>query len=287
LRSLVTLFSPSGFGAGLADEPKGQPPAAEPGHILSRMRRSLGLGGVERVNSVIWPLDLPQPFLPGKVVGLPPILPPGFLPAREGQVGGNRIRQTADRDSIELQQLAEDYILYHGPGGRLQLELLAAAWHWAAPAIGEYYPLLLTGLSGEDQQIVSRLRERHAFGDSLQVLPGVVPAQLPHLYQRSTAVFHPAPASPWCGPVRFALASGKPLVAVENVFTSAITGPAAYLAGGKDARALGAALVTVVVEEQVASGLSAAAEEKVRGWDHQNYGEQLLALYRTAGKNFN
>jgi hypothetical protein len=43
--------------------------------------------------------------------------------------------------------------------------------------------------------------------------------------------------------------------------------------------------VTVVVEEQVASGLSAAAEEKVRGWDHQQYGVQLLMLYRMAGKN--
>lgn len=284
-RGLATLFSPSGFGAGLDDESRGQPPAAKSGHILSRLRRSLGLGGLERLNSVIWPLDLPQPYFPGKVARLPPILPAGFLPAREGQAGGISIRQTPDRRSIELQDLPEDFILYHGPGGRQQLERLAAAWKWATPVIGEYYPLLLIGISGEDQQTVSMLREIYEFGDSLQVLPVVDPAQLSQVYQRGTAVFHPAPASPWCGPVRFALASGKPLVAVEDAFTDAITGPAAYLVAEDDARAFGAALVTVVVEEQVASMLSAAATQRIQGWDHLHYGAQLLEIYRGASAN--
>jgi len=177
-------------------------------------------------------------------------------------------------------QLPEDFILYHGPGGRWQLELLVQAWIWCSAAIGGYFPLLIIGLGESDSRIVSELIELKDLKDSVQILPQVTPAMLPRIYQQSTAVFHPAPASPWCGPIRFALASGKPLVAIGHPLTAAITGPAAYLAGGNDARALGAALVTVVVDEHVAGSLSAAARTRVQSWNEQQFGEQLTAIYR-------
>ena len=184
--------------------------------------------------------------------------------------------------SIGDLQLPVEFILYHGSGGRPNLEFLAQAWNWAAAAIGENFPLLLVGLQEQDRQVVSELVERFDFAESLLVLPRVTPVMLPRLYQLSAAVFHPAQASPWCGSVRLALASGKPLVAVEESLTGAIAGPAAYLVRGDDARAFGAALVTVIVEQEIADSLSAAAKQKTRDWVNNDFGQQLLGVYLSA-----
>jgi glycosyltransferase involved in cell wall biosynthesis len=180
---------------------------------------------------------------------------------------------------LEQLHLPDDFILYQGPGGQRQIEILVQAWHWCTGAVGEYYPLLVIGLDERDQQTLSEWIEILDFGDTLRIMPGVTPDLLPQIYQLSTAVFHPATASPWCGPVRLSLGSGKPLVAAEHDLTAAITGSAAYLGSATDARALGAALVTVVVEEQVARRLSAAAEQRVQNWKSSKFGSRLGAIY--------
>ena len=78
------------------------------------------------------------------------------------------------------------------------------------------------------------------------------------------------------------MACGKPLVASETALTGAIVGPAAYLAPPGDARSLGAALVTVIVEEQVAENLSAAASQRSANWRAVEFREQLERIYRKA-----
>jgi hypothetical protein len=270
LSSLKTVFSPTAFGAGISDW-SGTPDTFN--HVLDRWRTSLGLGGLVRAGKILWPDDLPTP---GPVEPIPPILPLKFA-----QHPGNYAEGKIETGSGEL-DLPEEFILYHGPGGRRHLEILLQAWKWAAPAIGELYPLLLVGLDREDSQVVSELGKVMDLGDSLVIMPSVTPAMLPDLYQLSTAVFHPAPASPWCGPVRLALASGKPLVATEDKLTAEMAGPAAYLVNRNDSRALGAALVTVVVERELAQRLSAAGKLRARDWVSNEFSEQLLGLYASA-----
>lgn len=267
---LITVFSPTGFGAGIDDWSGVQQSSQASNHFLDRMRTSLGQGGLVRFSKVIWPADLPGSGLSGPLADLPPVMPPYFSPD---------VRQNSSA-KIEM-QLPEEFILYHGPGGRGNLENLAQAWNWAAAAIGGNYPLLLVGLEDEDWRYVSELIEIFDFGDSLCMLPDVHPPMLPKIYQQSAAVIHSSPASPWCGPVRLAMASGKPLVAIENEITGAITGPAAYLAEEHDARALGAALVTMVVEEDLASTLSDAAYQRTQNWRSQEFGAHLSALYHS------
>ena len=84
----------------------------------------------------------------------------------------------------------------------------------------------------------------------------------------------------WTGPL--AMACGKPLVASETALIGAIVGPAAYLALPGDARSLGAALVTVIVEEQVAESLSAAASQRSAKWRVSEFSEQLEKIYSKA-----
>jgi glycosyltransferase involved in cell wall biosynthesis len=80
--------------------------------------------------------------------------------------------------------------------------------------------------------------------------------------------------------VRLALACGRPLVAYETAHIDAIVGPAGYLVPLGDTRALGAGLVTLVVEERVADGLSQAARQRSADWRNSGFGQDLLAGYR-------
>jgi len=269
-----TVFSPAGYGAGVGNWGGLVSPDTDAHHVLSRLRRSLGMGGLEQVTRILWPDDLPSPDFQKPISQLSPILPWDFL--------------NPENNSMDVSgdlQLPEEFILYHGPGGKQRIDLLVQAWNWAAGAIGEYYPLLLIGLDDNDRQIITEMRARFDLGDTIQELPGVLPANLPQIYRQSRAVFHPIPASPWCGPTRLAMAAGKPLVSIEHQMTAAIVGSAAYLVRENDARALGAALVTVVVEEELAERLSAAALKVSRSWDSGNFSDQLRLFYLGAHHN--
>ena len=268
LKNPATVVSPAGFSA-----------AADSKHIIDRVRVSLGLGALVGVSKILWPDDLPEPVYSAPLERLPPIIPQGFA-RRHNRLGEEKMG-SGDLESslIEQLKLPADFILYPGAAGRRHLEILTQAWNWAAPAIGELFPLLLVGLGVEDRQFLSEQANLLDFGESLRVLPGVTPPMLPALYRRSAAIFNPGQDSPWCGPVRLALASGKPFVAAENSLSAAVAGPAAYLVKENDARGLGAALVSVVVEQELGDSLSAAARRRSRGWTRNNYGDLLLGMY--------
>ncbi len=278
-----TLFSPSDFGAGVDDSAGATHSSMEDTNFITRLSRSLAQGGMSQVKEILWPLDLPLPELHAPMVRLPPIVPLDFISHAYQQLASPRGKSTRD-DQFSGLELPESFILYHGPGDRRNLRQLLICWSWAADAIGAGTPLVVIGLEGSAKTVFSEIAAGFGLSSSLRILPDVKPDLLPSLYQVCTAVFHPAPVSPWCGPVRLALASGKPLVASETPYAEAIAGPAAYLVDEKDARALGAALVTFVVEEQMAESLSAAAVTRAESWISPGFGEQLGARYRAALK---
>jgi glycosyltransferase involved in cell wall biosynthesis len=187
--------------------------------------------------------------------------------------------QSANEDLEDL-ELPETFILYHGPADPAQLRRLAECWSWAAGPIGDYYPLLLIGLSDKEQSDLAWLIKAYRMEDSLRPLPPISPAALAWLFRRCSAVFHPAPSSPWGGSVHHALACGKPFVALDTPLTSSIVGPAAYLVPDEEASSLGAAIITVIVEEQVADQLSKAALQRSADWDKDLYGNQLASVYQ-------
>lgn len=244
----------------------------------STLGESLGRGGLSRSCAVLFPHDLPQAMRVDAAHFLPPIIHPDFLglDTRESPEEGNGY----PADQPQRIGLPETYILYHGPTDVHRLRRLAEAWSWASGPIGQNYPLLVVGLPDAGQALLADLAQEYNLGSSISPLPPLSPAELPWLYHGCAAVFHPAPASPWSGSVRHALASGKPLVAAENPLTSAVVGPAAYLAPGDDPRALGAAIITVIVEEEVAAQLSRKAVQQAAGWDQAEFGRKLALLYQ-------
>lgn len=280
LGKVPTVLSPSGFGLEADDWISDDRGRREAGDFLPRLRGSLARGGAARLKGIFWPADLPEPDLPNDLFRLPPILPPRFTPENHQNTGERNSIRVLDAQEFEHLDLPESYILYHGPLEMPYLGSLIQAWKWAAGPISDSYPLLLLGKDAEAMQLLKPLAQEFDLWGSFDILTEVSTGMLPYIYWRSAAVIHPAPVSPWSGPVRLALACGKPLVAYETPLIDAIVGPAAYLVPPGDTRALGAGLVTIIVEELVAERLSQAARQRSADWRNARFSRDLLDGYR-------
>ena len=262
-----TVLSPTGY------SPETPVPAAS--GLAGRLRLAMGAGGAARLRVRLWPEDLPDDQNKPPIRRLPALVNRVFTPP-EGP------GKTGPAPGLDQFQIPETYILYHGPYDEGQLNRLLAAWRWAAGPIGDHYPLLILGLPEAARQRLENLAAGLQLAETLLCLPVVPPAALGELYRNCTALFHPAPVSPWGEPLRAALACGKPIVALETPFSAAITGPAAYLAPESQSRALGAALITTVIEESVAEALSAGAIQRAAAWRSTAFPTELAQAYLQA-----
>jgi glycosyltransferase involved in cell wall biosynthesis len=247
---------------------------SEPRSIIDRLRRSLGQGGMTHARGLFWPSDLPYPEEKqsslAPVIRLPPVIHASFSPPS--------MFASEDLSALEL---PETFVLYHGPRSTHALQRLLNAWSWAANVIGEQTPLVLLGMQDADQARLKRLLPGYLFGQTVRAVAPVALSSVAEIYRACAALFHPAAISPWGSPVRHALACGRPVVAAENGLIDALVGPAAYLAPIDDARALGAAVITAIVEEEVFEHLSQAALQRAAAWDRTAFAHALLTAYRT------
>jgi hypothetical protein len=240
---------------------------ANPG-LSGRLRTSLGKGGMARGIGLLWPSDLPGPGEDVKTHLLPPA------------AGPESADSTPDGDTLgESLDLPERFILYHGSFEGNELRTLFDAWSWGAGALGEYVPLLLLG-SGREEPDLTRLAERYQFGNAMSILPPLTPTAVAALYRRASACIQPGPEALWGGPVRRALAFGLPIVTTDHPVNSAIVGPAAFTIPTGDSRKLGASLISVIVEEEVALRLSEAARLRASAWNSQEFRVRLGVTYR-------
>lgn len=236
--------------------------------LTGRLRAAVSAGGMSQTGGFFWPEDLPLPNRPRQYHPLPPTVHPDFSPNK-----GDAISLPASLS------LPETYILYHGPYDPPTLERLFAAWTWGAGAIGQLYPLVVLGLKPSDRERITHLARTYQVEDALQTIPSLPLGEIPLVYRACAALFHPAPPGLWGGPIRHALACGKPVVALESPLADALVGPAAYLVPPDEARTLGAALITVIVETEVANQLASRAAERSARWRNPAFGAALHAAY--------
>ena len=216
--------------------------------LAERLRLALAAGGKSELGQMAWPADLPAPPTKTPIKTLPPGTHPLFY--ENSPLEGS------------AEPLPEAYILYAGPYDAHSLRLLLAGWSWAAPSLGDETQLILLHLPQEQQQL---LEENNLTASIRRIQPGTL-AGLAALYRQAAAVVHLGPTVPWGDPVTAALASGQALVALDEPLTAARCGPAAYLVPPDNPRALGAAILTLIVEEQLNGELREAARKQVSGW---------------------
>ena len=238
--------------------------------LSARLRDAFSSGGLSRAKGVLLPDDLPTQDFAAPVYRLPAFTQPGFDLAVKQMPG----------DLTPL-RLPDTYILYHGPQGDTALRNLLEAWRWAAGSIGEDYPLILLGLVNSSRARLQGLIGEYGLSGSVRALPVIRPESIAWLYQNCQVLFHPAEIPLWGGAVRLAMACGKPIVALETPRTDALVGSAAYLVSGMLPRDFGAALITLVLEEEIAGQLSAAARKRVSLWNTSLFRQNLEELYRS------
>lgn len=267
------LLSPTGFFV----------PSERPAGLAARLGSALAYGGAARARAWLWPADLPVDGT--ATTGLPPetrkLLPAAVHPAFSLQAG---LGEALPGDELARLDLPESFILVHSPGRLAAIDRILAAWSWAAGSIGVDYPLLWVGLKELAQETLAGRLAKYGLTGTARPLPPVSAPALAELYRRCSVVLCLDEFSPWSGPARLALASARPLAAYETPGLSALAGPAAYLAApGQDpaagARAMGAALLTIVVEEGLADALSNAARQRAQGWSFERFRAALEEFY--------
>ncbi len=243
LGKLTTFVSPAEY----ADAASGR----------SRMAAAQAHGGLARAR-LLWPSDLPAPAHSGALATLPPIAArtAGSLPAGT----------------------PEEYLLYHGSGQPHALLPLLKAWTWAAGSIGQLYPLVIAGLDGPQTQWLQAQLPVFDLEEFVQPIQAS-PAELQGLLQHCTAFIHPEEPPAWGSSLRLALAHGKAVVALQEPLTEAMAGSAAYLVPSGDTRSLGAAMITVVVEEGVRTALEQQAVQKSASWNAGAFEAALKTVY--------
>ncbi|GAB4581313.1 MAG: hypothetical protein Fur0022_40600 [Anaerolineales bacterium] len=256
-RTLISPTQPQEF-----DEPRG----VAGGGLITRLRGALAAGGTARVQGVLWPSDLP-PRPNQAIISLPPMVHPDFVP-----------NESPETLFIPV-EVPETYVLYHGPEDEASVHRALASWTWIAGPIGQEFPLVMVGLPETSQARVRKLAEEFRIADTIRLLPALPTPSIPALYQRAAVVFHPARVSAWGGALRHGLACGRPVVAAETVWASAMVGPAAILVEPDDTRRLGASVIGIIVKEDLSARLQEAARERSESWRNTDWGEKLAEVY--------
>lgn len=239
-------------------------PAEKETKDRGRLGEALGRGGLARA-TILWPDDLPKAKLPGEVRLLPPVVHPEFA------VGNVNRLSNAD--------LPDEFLLVQGRLDEREMLQLLESWTWAAASIGEFYPLVFAGLNASVRNfLMARLPEFHV-QDSVRVLNDVLAQDMPNIFRASTAIVLLGEPPPWGNAVRHALTSGKAIVAHREPNTEAIVGSAAYLIAPGDLRGLGAAMITVVVDEKARENLEESAQQRTARWSAGKFKERLLKVY--------
>lgn len=235
-----------------------------------RLRFAFGRGGLSQGTRVLWPEDLSLPDWTGRVDRLPPYVHPLFSTPHSGDLLGNTL------------QLPESFVFCPGPVNSSRLADILSAWSWAAAGLGDDWSLLFGGLSPKAEGQLEELRALAGITGPVKSFSYSKIEDYAPLYHQAGAVFHFGSPVPWGDSLLHALAAGVAVAAEDNPQVDARVGPAAYLAPVGDARTLGAAVLTLIVEESVAEPIKQAALERAAHWGMQGFAERLSQIYLLA-----
>lgn len=238
--------------------------------VSDRLRRATRAAASLGATTFMW-ADLPE-RVPnaGAAIRLPPWVAERFRPAAEA--GDAPIRTRLG--------LADGYVLSFAVGERDATRLLSA-WSWVAPSVGQAHPLVVAGMHVDTDPATRLLADRLGLADTLRLVDKLAYADLPAVMRGAAVLL--VPGKPADGQLlRWALACGAPVAAAAMPESGSILGEAAYVAPADDPRALGAACLSLLVDDNLAESLKAAGARRAGSYHSGRGVEELAGLLRRA-----
>src|SRR5690606_35671628 len=162
--------------------------------------------------------------------------------------------RVCDRAVRDKYGLPDEFVLYLGSyAAHKNVRLLLAAYTYVASATGAEVPLVLAGHTPAVWG-TARLPDLPAYvdelglGESVQWLGAVDEADKPALYRLARVFVFPSRYEGFGLGLLEAMACGTPVVACDVSSVPEVTGEAAYLVPPGDSRAMGAAILALLVE---------------------------------------
>jgi hypothetical protein len=171
----------------------------------------------------------------------------------------------------------DDYVLAWVEG-EVGLKRVLAAWSWVDASLGDSVRLMLLCPTANSAEAARREAEGLGIGESVVCVGFDEEPDVAGIYRRARVLVQAGDVStPQV--FRWALASGVPLAAESSAAAAAVAGTAAYLVPASDTRALGAAVLTLLVEDSVAGALRERGLERAAAYGaHRAVGRRLEAL---------
>lgn len=158
----------------------------------------------------------------------------------------------------------EEYVLCYG-FNRKDIPLILSAWTFVDGSLGDTVSLTFLG---SDPRVTSQINTTAAqlgIEASVRTQSEVTYAGLPKLYGEAAAYLGTEFAADG-QPLRWALAAGVPVVGLKTPNFESVLGGAAYLVPPGDSRSLGAACLTVLIQERVSEPLREKGREMARDY---------------------
>ena len=176
----------------------------------------------------------------------------------------------------------EPYFLCYG-FDRRDIPLILSAWTWVDGSLGDTYPLTFLGAGPMLTMEIESMAAELAIEASVRTQPEVSFSNLPQLYGGAAAYLGTAFAADGQA-LRWALAAGAPVVGLKTPDFESVLGAAAYLVPPGESRMLGAACLTVLVQERVSDPLREKGRQRADKFTDEGVGTVLMELLKEVVK---
>jgi glycosyltransferase involved in cell wall biosynthesis len=218
-----------------------------------------GKAGSRGASAMLYPSDVGHPS--GRT-GYPPFVAPAF---KEGAL-----------------EVREPYVLCYG-FDRKDIPLVLSAWTWVDGSLGDTYPLTFLGAGPTLTMEIDSMAAELDIEASVRTRPEVSYRDLPRLYGGAAAYLGTAFVADGQA-LRWALAAGAPVVGLKTPEFESVLGGAAYLVPPGDSRALGAACLTVLIQERVSNPLREKGRQRADKYMDPRVGTELIELLKEVVK---
>jgi hypothetical protein len=228
--------------------------------ILEMLRTAAGRAGLRGASSILIAADLAGAAYSGR--GYPPFVSSPFWKP-EGESAGAERQQVLCYDTNP-----ED------------IRRALAAWTWVDGSLGDTYPLQFLSWDPQVEQLVATVAAEFNVAESVMTrAPTKLHSQLYH----EAAVFLSVRPQAWGQPFRWAMASGVPVAAFESQSANSILGDAGYLVPDGDTRGLGAACLSLLVQDELAESLRVKGRSRAAAYHNRPPLELIAALVDQTG----